>query len=83
MGGCAISQLKVLDNCPDELNEVIRKIEEATEGQVVGKIGNVITLYRPSLRKLSSVQKKKRVNPIQFVCVPINESFNLYILPYS
>lgn len=52
-----ILKLKVLDNCPDELEEVIIKIEEATQGQVVGKIGSVLTLYRPSLRKLSEAQK--------------------------
>ncbi|KAI5066925.1 hypothetical protein GOP47_0017453 [Adiantum capillus-veneris] len=31
-----ILKLKVLDNCPDELEVVISKIEEATQGQVVG-----------------------------------------------
>ncbi|MCO5562498.1 hypothetical protein L7F22_016125 [Adiantum nelumboides] len=54
-----ILKLKVLDNCPDELDVVISKIEEATQGQVVGKIGSVITLYRPSLRKLSETPKSQ------------------------
>ncbi|KAH7283680.1 hypothetical protein KP509_34G019200 [Ceratopteris richardii] len=55
-----ILKLKVLDNCPDELDEVIEKIEEATQGQVVGRIGSVITLYRPSLRKLSEAERLQK-----------------------
>ncbi|MCO5572560.1 hypothetical protein L7F22_026316 [Adiantum nelumboides] len=58
-----ILKLKVLDNCPDELDVVITKIEEATQGQVVGKIGSVITLYRPSLRKLSETAKSQNKGP--------------------
>lgn len=58
-----ILKLKVLGNCPDDVEEVTRKIEEVTQAQVVGKIGNVVLFYRPSLRKstLSGKQQNKEL----------------------
>ncbi|KAJ7565920.1 hypothetical protein O6H91_02G081200 [Diphasiastrum complanatum] len=51
-------KVKVLDNCPDELDGIIQKLAESTESQIVGKVGRTVLLYRPSLTKLAAAEKK-------------------------
>lgn len=55
-----IKQLKIHNNCPGELDEVVAQLEEATGSVVVGRIGRTVIIYRPSLTKLISEEKKKQ-----------------------
>ncbi|XP_023739671.1 uncharacterized protein LOC111887740 [Lactuca sativa] len=53
-------KLKIHNNCPGELDEVVAQLEEATGSVVVGRIGRTVIIYRPSLTKLISEEKKKQ-----------------------
>lgn len=53
-------KLKIHNNCPGELDEVVSRLEEATGSVVVGRIGRTIIIYRPSLTKLKAEEKKKQ-----------------------
>lgn len=53
-------KLKIHNNCPGELDEVVSQLEEATGSVVVGRIGRTIIIYRPSLTKLKAEEKKKQ-----------------------
>ncbi|KAJ0749915.1 putative RNA-binding, CRM domain, YhbY-like superfamily [Helianthus annuus] len=53
-------KLKIHNNCPGELDDVVSRLEEATGSVVVGRIGRTIIIYRPSLTKLKAEEKKKQ-----------------------
>ncbi|KAI3712483.1 hypothetical protein L1987_71040 [Smallanthus sonchifolius] len=53
-------KLKIHNNCPGELDEVVSQLEEATGSVVVGRIGRTVIIYRPSLTKLIAEEKKKQ-----------------------
>lgn len=53
-----ILKVKVLDNCPSDMSEIIVQLEQGTRGQVVGKIGRTVLLYRASQKKLAASEKK-------------------------
>ncbi|XP_076927037.1 uncharacterized protein LOC143598157 isoform X2 [Bidens hawaiensis] len=53
-------KLKIHNNCPGELDDVVSQLEEATGSVVVGRIGRTIIIYRPSLTKLKAEEKKKQ-----------------------
>ncbi|KAI3815640.1 hypothetical protein L1987_15317 [Smallanthus sonchifolius] len=53
-------KLKIDNNCPGELDEVVSQLEEATGSVVVGRIGRTVIIYRPSLTKLIAEEKKKQ-----------------------
>ncbi|KAM0041322.1 putative RNA-binding, CRM domain, YhbY-like superfamily [Helianthus debilis subsp. tardiflorus] len=55
-------KLKIHNNCPGELDDVVSRLEEATGSVVVGRIGRTIIIYRPSLTKLKAEEKKKQAN---------------------
>ncbi|KAI7736956.1 hypothetical protein M8C21_012760 [Ambrosia artemisiifolia] len=53
-------KLKIHNNCPGELDDVVSRLEEATGSVVVGRIGRTVIIYRPSLTKLKAEEKKKQ-----------------------
>lgn len=53
-------KLKIHNNCPGELDDVVSQLEEATGSVVVGRIGRTVIIYRPSLTKLKAEEKKKQ-----------------------
>ncbi|KAK9059616.1 hypothetical protein SSX86_020322 [Deinandra increscens subsp. villosa] len=53
-------KLKIHNNCPGELDDVVSRLEEATGSIVVGRIGRTVIIYRPSLTKLKAEEKKKQ-----------------------
>ncbi|KAI3718414.1 hypothetical protein L6452_19284 [Arctium lappa] len=53
-------KLKIHNNCPGELEDVVNQLEEATGSVVVGRIGRTVIIYRPSLTKLKAEEKKKQ-----------------------
>lgn len=53
-------KLKIHNNCPGELDDVVARLEEATGSVVVGRIGRTVIIYRPSLTKLIAEEKKKQ-----------------------
>ncbi|KAL8238662.1 hypothetical protein R6Q59_015270 [Mikania micrantha] len=53
-------KLKIHNNCPGELDDVVSQLEEATGSIVVGRIGRTVIIYRPSLTKLIAEEKKKQ-----------------------
>ncbi|XP_071716558.1 uncharacterized protein [Rutidosis leptorrhynchoides] len=57
-------KLKIHNNCPGELDDVVAQLEEATGSVVVGRIGRSIIIYRPSLTKLKAEEKKKQAMKI-------------------
>ncbi|XP_076943238.1 uncharacterized protein LOC143613107 [Bidens hawaiensis] len=57
-------KLKIHNNCPGELDDVVSQLEEATGSVVVGRIGRTIIIYRPSLTKLKAEEKKKQAMKI-------------------
>ncbi|XP_042507298.1 uncharacterized protein LOC122083529 [Macadamia integrifolia] len=57
-------KLKVHNNCPGELADVVRQLEEATGSVTVGQIGRTVILYRPSPTKLKAEEKKKQAQKV-------------------
>ncbi|KAL3515107.1 hypothetical protein ACH5RR_022009 [Cinchona calisaya] len=53
-------KLKIHNNCPGELDDVVKQLEEGTGSVVVGRIGRTVILYRPSLTKLKAEEKKRQ-----------------------
>ncbi|CAM6099436.1 unnamed protein product [Calypogeia fissa] len=53
-----ILKVKVLENCSSDMSVIITQLELGTRGQVVGKIGRTVLLYRASQRKLAASEKK-------------------------
>lgn len=43
---------------------MVKQLEEATGSVVVGQIGRTIIVYRPSLTKLKSEEKKKQARKV-------------------
>ncbi|KAI3499153.1 hypothetical protein L1887_34946 [Cichorium endivia] len=57
-------KLKIHNNCPGELDDVVAQLENATCSVVVGRIGRTVIIYRPSLTKLISEEKKKQAQKL-------------------
>ncbi|XP_057966135.1 uncharacterized protein LOC131156452 isoform X2 [Malania oleifera] len=57
-------KLKIHGNCPGELADVVKQLEEATGSVVVGQIGRTAILYRPSLTKLRADEKKQQARRV-------------------
>ncbi|XP_077246435.1 uncharacterized protein LOC143886375 [Tasmannia lanceolata] len=53
-------KIKVHNNCPGELTDVIQQLEKATGSVAVGQIGRVVILYRPSLSKMKATEKYEK-----------------------
>ncbi|KAJ7978514.1 RNA-binding CRS1 / YhbY (CRM) domain protein [Quillaja saponaria] len=51
-------KIKIHRTCPGELDDVVKRLEEATGSVVVGQIGRTVIIYRPSLTKLKAEEKK-------------------------
>eukprot|EP00850_Spirogloea_muscicola_P008778 SM000047S16917 [mRNA] locus=s47:694066:695081:+ [translate_table: standard] len=51
--------VKVLDNCPDDVDEVSAQLESLTSAQTVGKIGRKLLLYRPSVTKMAAAAAQR------------------------
>lgn len=54
------TQIKVLGNCPGELEDVVKQLEESTGSVVVSKIGRTVIIYRPSISKMKAEEEKRR-----------------------
>ncbi|KAK3006751.1 hypothetical protein RJ639_016192 [Escallonia herrerae] len=57
-------KLKIHGNCPGELDDVVKRLEETTGSVVVGRIGRTVILYRPSLTKLMAEEKKRQARRV-------------------
>ncbi|XAR59108.1 hypothetical protein NMG60_11014760 [Bertholletia excelsa] len=57
-------KIKIHNNCPAELDDAVKQLEEATGSVVVGQIGRTVILYRPSLTKLKAEEKKKEAQRV-------------------
>lgn len=57
-------KLKIHNNCPGELDDVVRHLEKATGSVVVGQIGRTVILYRPSLTKLKAEEKMEQARKV-------------------
>ncbi|KAK2997350.1 hypothetical protein RJ639_024767 [Escallonia herrerae] len=57
-------KLKIHGNCPGELDDVVKRLEETTGSVVVGQIGRTVILYRPSLTKLMAEEKKRQARRV-------------------
>lgn len=57
-------QLKIHNNCPGELDDVVKQLEDGTGSLVVGRIGRTVILYRPSLTKMKLEEKKKQAHMV-------------------
>lgn len=53
-------KIKIHSNCPGELNDEVKKLEELTGSIVVFQIGRTVILYRPSMTKLKAEEEKKK-----------------------
>lgn len=53
-------QLKIHGNCPGELPDVIRQLEESTGSIAVDQIGRSVILYRPSSSKMKKREEVAR-----------------------
>lgn len=51
-------KIKIHRTCPGELEDVVRRLEEATGSVVVGQIGRTVIIYRPSLTKMKAEEKR-------------------------
>ncbi|CAN8328814.1 unnamed protein product [Cochlearia groenlandica] len=52
-------KVKIRKTSPDELDDAVTHLEEATGSVAVGQIGRTVILYRPSPTKLKAEAKKK------------------------
>ncbi|KAH7517755.1 hypothetical protein FEM48_Zijuj09G0097900 [Ziziphus jujuba var. spinosa] len=57
-------KIKIHRTCPGELDDVVKQLEESTGSVVVGQIGRVVILYRPSLSKLQAEEKRRQARKI-------------------
>ncbi|XP_052182877.1 uncharacterized protein LOC127795311 [Diospyros lotus] len=57
-------KIKIHNNCPAELEDAVKQLEQSTGSVVVGRIGRTVILYRPSLSKLKAEEKKKQAQRI-------------------
>ncbi|XP_010431859.1 PREDICTED: uncharacterized protein LOC104716182 [Camelina sativa] len=54
-------KVKIRKTSPDELEDAVQHLEEATGSVAVGQIGRTVILYRPSPTKMKAEEKKKEV----------------------
>ncbi|ESQ53154.1 hypothetical protein EUTSA_v10025960mg [Eutrema salsugineum] len=54
-------KVKIRKTSPEELEDAVRHLEEATGSVAVGQIGRTVILYRPSPTKMKAEAKKKEV----------------------
>ncbi|CAD5330360.1 YhbY-like superfamily [Arabidopsis thaliana x Arabidopsis arenosa] len=54
-------KVKIRKTSPDELEDAVQHLEEATGSVAVGQIGRTVILYRPSPTKMKAEAKKKEV----------------------
>lgn len=54
-----ILKMKILESCPEDVQEVSWKLEDLTEAQVIGKVGRTILLYRPSVTKMEEAREAR------------------------
>lgn len=52
--------MKIRKTSPDELEDAVRHLEEATGSVALGQIGRTVILYRPSPTKMKAEEKKKK-----------------------
>lgn len=57
-------KVKIHGTCPEDLDDAVKQLEEATGSVVVGQIGRTVILYRPSLTKLKAEEKKEQMRKI-------------------
>ncbi|KAL4037852.1 hypothetical protein IC575_001453 [Cucumis melo] len=57
-------KIKILGNCPEDLEDVVRKLEESTGSVVVNQIGRTVIIYRPSITKMKAEEEKRRSRKI-------------------
>lgn len=57
-------QIKILGNCPEELEDVVRKLAESTGSVVVNQIGRTVIIYRPSITKMKAEEEKRRARKV-------------------
>ncbi|CAK9315925.1 unnamed protein product [Citrullus colocynthis] len=57
-------KIKILGNCPEELEDAVRKLEESTGSVVVNQIGRTVIIYRPSITKMKAEEEKRRARKI-------------------
>ncbi|CAH8356508.1 unnamed protein product [Eruca vesicaria subsp. sativa] len=54
-------KVKIRKTSPEELEDAVMRLEEATGSVAVGQIGRTVILYRPSPTKMKAEEKKKEV----------------------
>ncbi|KAF8093182.1 hypothetical protein N665_0389s0043 [Sinapis alba] len=54
-------KVKIRKTSPEEMEDAVRHLEEATGSVAVGQIGRTVILYRPSPTKMKAEAKKKEV----------------------
>ncbi|CAK7329628.1 unnamed protein product [Dovyalis caffra] len=70
--------IKIHRTCPGELEDVVRRLEEATGSVVVGQIGRTVIIYRPSLTKMKAEEKRRQARRVfvrktpKLMSVPLN-----------
>ncbi|KAL9370790.1 hypothetical protein Peur_035930 [Populus x canadensis] len=57
-------KVKIHRTCPGELEDVVRRLEEATGSVVVGQIGRTVIIYRPSLTKMKAEEKRQQARRV-------------------
>ncbi|KAG5239023.1 CRS1 YhbY domain-containing protein [Salix suchowensis] len=57
-------KIKIHRTCPGELEDVVRRLEEATGSVVVGQIGRTVIIYRPSLTKMKAEEKRQQARRV-------------------
>ncbi|XP_038888218.1 uncharacterized protein LOC120078082 [Benincasa hispida] len=57
-------KIKILGNCPEELEDAVRKLEESTGSVVVNQIGRTVIIYRPSITKMKAEKQKRQARKI-------------------
>lgn len=56
-----LEQVKIRKTSPQEMEDAVMHLEEATGSVAVGQIGRTVILYRPSPTKMKAEEKKKEV----------------------
>lgn len=53
-------KIKIHRTCPEEMEDVVKQLEEGTGSVLVSQIGRTVILYRPSLTRMKVEEKKKQ-----------------------
>ena len=53
--------MKIRKTSPQEMEDAVMHLEEATGSVAVGQIGRTVILYRPSPTKMKAEEKKKEL----------------------